>query len=630
MIVATAGHVDHGKTLLVKTLTGMDTDRLEEEKRRGLSINLGFAYRKTPAAGTLVFVDVPGHTRFINNMIAGINGIDIGMLVVAADDGLMPQTLEHLNVLRLLGVSRFVLVISKIDRVERKRIEEVKKSALNLLGDLPDPAVFEVNSLEQTGTDELVEHLETMAGSLHEKPSAGYFRMSVDRVFLIKGSGVVVTGTVISGSVQEGDSLKLVPQNVSIRVRSLQMQEQDQSKASTGQRCALNISGAIEKDDIERGDWLVAEELYATTSCFDAHVSLLADAPFALKHMSPVKLYIGAKRMPARLSLLEQKTLQAGQSTFARLLLDRPIHACHGDRFLLRDDSENETLGGGHVLEPFAQAAKRRNIAHLSKLAAMDNSDAAKALEALLFQQRQIVNIERFCLSRNIRKEKEQAFLKLDKYTAELVILEQNDERFAVAADQWQSIKQFVLAEAGNKREQILVGFSKKFAGIDLDFVLRVMHDAELISLSKDRINLPKKENLFSDQEQLLWNKIEGYLKSCDKQVPVVAEIAEKLGYKSTEILTLCKTASKQKLLFAVAANRYILAEQAKHFADKVMQLVEAKKEFSVADFKNSLGIGRNLAVEVLECFDKIGFTLRKGSGRVVLSQDKIRLITEN
>ncbi|NKB37951.1 MAG: selenocysteine-specific translation elongation factor [Gammaproteobacteria bacterium] len=629
MIVATAGHVDHGKTLLVKTLTGMETDRLEEEKRRGLSINLGFAYRKSADGNTIVFIDVPGHTRFINNMIAGINGIDLGMLVVAADDGLMPQTLEHLNVLRLLGVARFVLVISKIDRVEQARIEEVKTSALNLLEDLPGVEVFEVNSLAQTGTNKLAQFLETAAGNIHAKSSAGYFRMSVDRIFLIKGSGLVATGTVISGSVQEGDSLKIAPQDVSVRVRSLQMQEQGQSKALTGQRCALNISGDIEKDDIERGDWLVAKELCETTSCFEAQVSLLANAPFALKHMSPVKLYIGAKRLPARLSLLEQKTLQAGQSTFARILLERPVQACHGDRFLLRDDSENETLGGGHVLEPFAQAGKRCKAAHLTKLSLMDDDDAAKVLESLVFQQKQIVNIKRFCLSRNIRNDEELASLKLEKHRDDLLILEQDDERFALASDEWQSITQYVLTQADNKKEQIRVDFSKQFAGIDLDLVLRFMQQADLISLSKDKINLPKKEKLLSVQEELLWKKLEEYLQSCDKKVPVVGEIAEKLACKPAEILSLCKTASKQKLLLCVAANRYILAKQAILFAEEVVQLVEAKKEFSVADFKNSVGIGRNFAVEVLECFDKIGFTLRRGSGRVVLSQDRIRLMTE-
>ena len=287
----------------------MDTDRLEEEKRRGLSINLGFAYRKSDDNKTVAFVDVPGHIRFINNMIAGINGIDLGMLVVAADDGPMPQTREHMDVLKLLGVTKFALIISKIDRVDKSRVALVKEQALSLFPESSQVPVFEVDAPAEKGISALGLYLESEARQLPAKSTSGHFRLSIDRAFLMKGSGLIVTGTVASGTVQQGDTLILLPQNVSVRLRSLQAQEEEKSRAFSGQRCALNISGGVEKDDIERGDWLVAPEINHTTMRFDARISLLRHASFALKHMSPIKLYIGAKRISARLALLEQKTI---------------------------------------------------------------------------------------------------------------------------------------------------------------------------------------------------------------------------------------------------------------------------------------------------------------------------------
>ncbi len=304
LIVATAGHVDHGKTALIRQLTGVDTDRLEEEKRRGLSINLGFAYRSVERDTTLGFIDVPGHTRFINTMIAGVSGIDLGMLVVAADDGVMPQTLEHIDVLRLLGIGQCIVVISKIDRVEPERVTAVADAAQALLGEDCCRAAFPVSNSTGEGIAALQQYLDKQAITHQQRSSAGNFRLSVDRAFLLKGTGLVLTGTAISGAVAVGDELQLLPQGVSVRVRSLRVQDHEAQRGRAGDRCALNVSGPIEKDQVKRGDVLVCRKEVPLCERFDATVSLLPNAPFAIKHLSPVKVYIGARRIAARLYLI--------------------------------------------------------------------------------------------------------------------------------------------------------------------------------------------------------------------------------------------------------------------------------------------------------------------------------------
>ena len=308
MIIATAGHVDHGKTSLIKQLTGIDTDRLEEEKRRGLSINLGFAYLPLATDSQnndtrLGFIDVPGHSRFINTMISGVSGIDLGMLVVAADDGPMPQTIEHLNVLRLLGLKHFVAVVSKIDRVPATRVKEVGAQVRDLLKS-QQCDLFTVSNTTGEGISELLNYLQNHPLQHNARNLDCHFRMSIDRAFSLKGIGLVVTGTVAAGKINVGDELQLLPLGKTLRVRSLRVQDKDAQSGQAGQRCALNITGNIERQQISRGDVLTTAIDAPLVHRCDARFRLLTDAPFAVKHLSPVKLHIAAKHIEARLMKL--------------------------------------------------------------------------------------------------------------------------------------------------------------------------------------------------------------------------------------------------------------------------------------------------------------------------------------
>ncbi|MBT7953193.1 MAG: selenocysteine-specific translation elongation factor [Gammaproteobacteria bacterium] len=625
MIVATAGHVDHGKTLLVKMLTGMDTDRLEEEKRRGLSINLGFAYRKTDDNKTTVFVDVPGHNRFINNMIAGINGINLGMLVVAADDGPMPQTREHVDVLRLLGVKRFVLVISKIDRVNKAQIVLARESALTLFPEAEKVPVFEVDTPAEKGIAELAKYLEKEENKPIEKSSSGYFSLSIDRAFLIKGSGLVVTGTVASGTVNVGDSPMLIPRNTPLRIRSIQIQEQQAERAICGQRCALNITGDIEKDDIERGDWLLDSKIAQSTTRFDCRITLLNHASFTLKHMSPIKLYIGAKRVPARLALLGEKTLSSGQTCYAQMILKSEVHCCYGDRFLLRDDSESETLGGGVVIDPHALSKNRATKLRINLLSAMEQEEAGQVLETLLFQHNQIVNMSQIFLSRNIREEEATALLVPLLNGNKVTIIEIQSSKHIVANDNLNSIVEWVKKELTKEKqkEKLKSKFNKHFSGIDADLIFEFMQSEGSINVGKDSIALVQQQVL-SEQQQSLWAAVESHLNKCGLNIPVIADMANALKIEQNSIKELITLAIKSKWLVLVSKNRLVLAAHIKQLSEVALSLAERQKSFSVAEYKNECGIGRNLAVEVLEYFDKIGFTLRKESGRVILHKDRV------
>ena len=411
MIVATAGHIDHGKTSLVMALTGVDTDRLPEEKARGISIDLGFAYWKTTAGDTIGFVDVPGHERFIRNMLAGVCGIDYVMLVVAADDGVMPQTIEHLHIVDLLNVARGVAVITKTDRVAAERLAQVTEDVRNLLAPttLASIPVIPVSAVSGDGIAALRDELAAAAKSHARSEQAGRnFRYAIDRAFTIAGSGTVVTGTVFNGAVAAGDKLLLSPGGIEVRVRTLQQHGQPATQAVAGERCALNLSGA-DLAQIARGDWLVAPALHAPTQRIDVRMEVLASETQPLKHWTPVHLHLATADVTARLAIRRGETVAPGTSALVQLIADRPLAALHGDRFIVRDQSAARTIGGGSVVDPFAPATRRNSAVRRAQLAALEHAAPEAALAALLACSPQGVDLTQFERAFNLTAERNEA-----------------------------------------------------------------------------------------------------------------------------------------------------------------------------------------------------------------------------
>ena len=405
MIVATAGHVNHGKTALVAALTGIDTDRLPEEKRRGLTIDLGFAHHALPDGRIASFVDVPGHERFVRNMLAGVTAIDAALFVVAADDGPKPQTLEHLAILDLLGVSHGLVALTKADRVPPERLEEVEGAIATILADtsLAGVHVVPVSSLTGAGIPALREALSALAAGIAARPAAGHFRLAIDRAFLVQGTGLVVTGSVFSGRVATGDRLLLSPPGTEVRVRGIHADNQTAENAVAGQRCALNLAGTgVRKQDIRRGDWVLAEGAHAPTARIDARIRVLAGEARALAHWTPAHLHLGAADTTCRIAVLGAKAIPPGGDCLAQLVLDRPLGALYGDRLILRDQAARRTIAGGHVVDPFPPRRGRARPERLGRLTALEQPDAQACLQSLLDLDSGGLDLDGFARARNL------------------------------------------------------------------------------------------------------------------------------------------------------------------------------------------------------------------------------------
>ena len=376
MIVGTAGHIDHGKTALVKALTGVDADRLKEEKARGITIDLGYAYSDLGDGRQLGFVDVPGHERFVHNMLAGATGIDAALLVVSAAEGIKPQTVEHLQIVDLLGLDRGIVALTKSDLANDDELLERMAEVETLLSStsLKGAEIMPVSAMTGAGVDELKAKLLALGES--GKGASGYARLAVDRCFLLSGAGVVVTGTVHAGEIKVGDHLLLAPSGLEARVRSLHAQNRAAEVGRAGERCALNLSGArLSKDVVKRGDWVVSPELQAPTDRIDVELKVLASEKDPLKHWAPVHVHLGAAHVMGRVALLEGDRLAPGEQALAQLVLEEKIGALAGDRVILRDPSATRTMAGARIDRSLRAAAQPPHAAASRRAARAARAD---------------------------------------------------------------------------------------------------------------------------------------------------------------------------------------------------------------------------------------------------------------
>jgi selenocysteine-specific elongation factor len=624
VIVATAGHVDHGKTSLVRALTGVDTDRLPEEKKRGLTIDLGFAYLPVAGGATIGFVDVPGHERFVHNMLSGVAGIDFALLVVAADDGPMPQTREHLAILDLLGVARGAVALTKIDRVGAARLDEVKASIAGLLAPtgLARAPLFALSAVSGAGVDALKTHLLDSARSLRTRSREGHFRLAVDRAFRIAGAGLVVTGTVVSGEIGVGDTVRVVLAGQAARVRSIHAQNAAAGKGSAGQRCALNLAGLDGKRPIERGDWIVAGDVPPAVRRFDARLRVLADEAQALKHWSPVHVHLGAADVVGRVALLEGPDIAPGAEGLVQLVLERPIGALHGDGFILRDQSARRTLAGGRVIDVFPPPRGRARPERRAALAAQALGDTGAALEALLAQAPAGVDLARFAMNRNLTAGA------LDRLAARLAVQRAGD--WAVSQAHWDALRATALAalEAWHRRMPDSVGPPEsrllEGSGVRLPQALlaalaealqrdgAVVREGAGIRLSGHRLRL-------SDADDTLWREVRARLETGGLRPPSVAELAATLGLEARKLDATLSRLERHGLLVRVSKTRFFLPAMLERLEEFARAEAQASGVITAAAFRDRSGIGRNVAIEVLEFFDRIKFTRRKGDVHVLL-----------
>lgn len=631
MIVATAGHVDHGKTLLIKTLTGVDTDRLPDEKKRGLTIDLGFAY--LPLEGhdePIGFIDVPGHEKFIRNMVCGVAGIDYALFVIAADDGPMPQSLEHLSILDLLGVRKGVVALTKTDRVSPERLAEVRDDIeLLLIGTTLEGAdIMPVSAMQGDGIAELRDHVFARARAFHARPAEGQFRLAVDRRFDITGAGLIVTGTVFSGACRVGDQVRILGAPETFRVRSIRAQNQERGEAQAGQRTALNLTGqGLSRDLVHRGDWIVIGADAAPALKIDGRLHVLPSEAGPLKHWTPVHVHHGSAETTGRVAVLEDKSIAPGVSELVQLVLDHPLGAVHGDGFIVRDQSSTRTVGGGHVIDIFPPVRRRASEARLEMLRALEESDHAAALTAALSISPDGVDVSAFYLARNLTAGE------LDTLLAQLdcVFVGGEGSRRGFSLAQWQRVHDSVVAalEAWHKSHPDQVGLADvpllRAAGYRFNATIaqaicaKFERDGVLVR-ERLGLRLPSHQAGLQGEDRALWEKIAATMEADGLRPGSLPDIATKLGLQQRRLQSFLTSAGRHGLAHRISNTRYLTESMFDELSTIVRQTAKQSSDgtFSVRDFRDASGIGRNMAIEVLEYFDKTGLTNRCGDAREI------------
>ena len=628
MIVGTAGHIDHGKTSLVKALTGVDADRLPEEKARGITLDLGYAYSALPAGGVLGFVDVPGHEKLVHNMLAGATGIDYVLLVVAADDGPMPQTHEHLQILQLLGLTRGVVALTKIDTVSPQRVVQAQTEVLELLAHtaLQDVPLFRVSSVTGEGVGRLRAHLGGEAGRLPARPASGRFRLAVDRCFTLTGAGTVVTGTAVSGRVTVGDSLVLSPPGVAVRVRSIHAQNQPSQQGVAGQRCALNLVGeGFEKSMVERGHWVLDAALHAPTQRLDVSLRLLRSEQRPLEHWTPVHLHLGAAEVMARVALLESQSLLPGRSGIAQLVLDRPIGALHGDRFVIRDQSALRTFGGGVVLDPSPPTRGRRTVARLTLLHGWGDASPAQGLDVALKSSLAGVDLRRFAQSWNLTDAQVEALA----HAAGARLVGPSSGPLAVAADAWPALRQRTLEAlaAEHRRAPDMIGVGRerlrRLAMVEFpqtafdDLVQELIAEGSIVQ-SGPWLHAPDHQVRLTFDEERLWAKVQPLLQEAPFQPPRVRDLSHALLVEEDRMRQLLKHMARIGEVYPVAHDHYFTQAAVAELARVVRELASEQGAATAAAFRDRVATGRKLAIQILEFFDRVGFTRRVNDTHVL------------
>ncbi|SPB12728.1 selenocysteine-specific elongation factor [Caballeronia novacaledonica] len=616
MIVGTAGHIDHGKTTLVRALSGVDTDRLKEEKARGISIELGYAYVPLDGGGVLGFIDVPGHEKLVHTMAAGACGIDFALLVIAADDGVMPQTREHLAILELLGVTRGAVAVTKCDRADAARVRDVHAHIAALLahGPLRDAPLFDTDATEpaDAGVAALDAHLRDAAAHWRARRDDGFFRLAVDRVFTLTGQGTIATGTVFAGRVNIGDMLALAPREpggASVRVRSIHAQNRASQTGGAGERCALNLAG-IDKDALARGDWIVDTRLARASGRIDVELTLLDDAQLTLTHWAPLHVHLGTTHRVAHVALLEADTLTSGHAARVQLVFDQAVCALPGDRFIVRDAQASRTVGGGRVLDPFAPARKRRTPqrrAWLDALAAMLDTGRADVLfdEAPYGLPRSLIE---HLLGRSMSPEGLRA-------------VSTHDDTLYLASRHWDAMKTRLFDALAAFHERFpdeqgpdAARLRRMAAPLAPDALWRALVEDAVangsIARSGPWLHLPTHAVTLDEREETLARAVLASLEAGRFEPPWVRDLANAHGIGEDEMRRLLKKLARRGDVYQVVRDLFYCRASIGALAQLVAQQAHVQGgAVGAAAFRDASALGRKRAIQILEFFDRVGYT---------------------
>ncbi|MCF8033892.1 MAG: selenocysteine-specific translation elongation factor [Desulfarculaceae bacterium] len=628
IVLGTAGHIDHGKTTLVKALTGIETDRLKEEKARGITIELGFAYLDLPGGQRLGIVDVPGHEKFVKNMVAGAAGIDLVALVIAADEGVMPQTREHLDICKLLGVSQGLVVLTKIDMVDEEWLELVMEDVAEYVEGtfLEGAPIIGVSGVTGQGVDQLKSELTTLVERLEERPAVGPFRLPVDRVFTMKGFGTVITGTAVGGQIQVGQEVTIYPKKVTAKVRGLQVHNDEVTSARRGQRTAINLQG-VEKSGVERGDVLATPGSLSPSLWLDLEINALADMTRPIKHRAPIRLHTGSAELLGRVMLLDRDELKPGETALAQVRLESPVAVMAGDRYVLRSYSPVHTIAGGIVLHPHPGRRKRNRPEVMADLKALKGGEPREqvAVHARLAGEKGITSEELSRLVSLSPKEldnlvgdmlSKQELVRFDKEGGRMIAAAVQAELLAQAQELLAAYHQANPLKAGMSREELRgrllnSGEAKLFAHL-----MRKLEGDQAVVAEKDLLRLPSHQVKLAGADKALREKIERAYVEGGLAPPNLKDVVA--GDDPAQAKEVLAVLVSEGGLVKVKQELYYAAGALEELKKRLTEFLEAHERINAAQFKEITGLSRKYIIPLLEYFDTTHLTMRVGDERVL------------
>ncbi len=633
-IVGTAGHIDHGKTSLVRVLTGCDTDRLKEEKERGISIDLGFAHLDLPDGTQAGVIDVPGHERFVRNMLAGAHGIDLVLFTVAADDGVMPQTEEHFDIVRLLGVTQGLFVITKADLASADRIREVEEEIEMLALGTPfeGAPMLAFSAVTQQGLPQLRAAIVAGLAKCAKTMPEAYFRMPVDRAFSLQGHGLVVTGTAHTGKISIGEHLRCLPSGERFRVRGIQVHGQTLANAGWGQRVALNLAGS-ETASVKRGQVVCHEKLARTSVRFDAHVEIPRAGARGMRSHQLVRVHLGAAEIAAKVVFLNGRDkVESNQSAYCQITLDEPTLVMRGDRFILRDETARRTLGGGIVLHPWAVRHKMRESGRIEKLDTLRNGDFPALVDLLLGQSESpALGLDSICQFFNLTANDAAVRLSRIKSVQKLNL---EGEQLFVSQTRWQALGEAALKLVGNfhKTQALALGMdleelrAKLRAGLS-PAIYRYLIDqrvaAKALLREGNLVRLPSHTVNVGGAEKALMDKIRAILGADEMAPPDLSHIERETQALKPRLIEAMKLLEREGAVVRVGAELYFLSGAVNKVRSTLGEHLAQNGSITAAGFRDLIGSTRKYVIPFLEYFDRSGFTIRVGDNRKLKSPIK-------
>jgi len=628
IVLGTAGHIEHGKTSLIKALTGIETDRLKEEKERGITIELGFAHLELPGGQHLGIIDVPGHEKFVKNMVAGATGIDLVAIVIAADEGVMPQTREHLEICELLKIKHGLIVLTKIDMVEPDLLDLAREDITEYFSEtfLADAPIVEVSSVTGDGIKKLIQVLDNLAQEIPEKRAGHIFRLPADRVFTMKGFGTVITGTTISGKTHTGEEVTIYPQAIDSKIRGIQIHNKEVNEVRAGLRTAINLKG-LEKAMVRRGNVLATKDSLRPTYMVDVVLDLLSSAPRKLKNRAKARFHTGTSEIISTVVLLDKDELDKGETCYAQIRLDEPTTVLRNDRYVLRSYSPMRTIGGGEVLNAFPKKKKRFSRAVLSEMKILQTGKSKEVIELFISSGRfQGVGQGELPFLTNISKKRLDEELKALK--AQKRIIQYDKERSILIHEEYlKKAKDEILDTIGkyHKKFPLKTGLIKeelrsKIIGADnqklFNYLVNQLVQEDIIAQEKEVVRLKgHRVTLAHDQEETRKKLEEIYLKSGLKP-PYFKDLKD--SFSGTTGAEVIEVMLKEGVLVKTKEDLYFHSQAIEKLEDMLINFLKKHGEITTPQLKDITGVSRKFTIPLIEYFDRTRVTVRVGDSRVL------------